>query len=178
MLHLTAGVAPLLIPRSRCNDHRLRPNLSRLHCPLLFIGPVGRTRQCSKPTGVRTGFGRFCYAVKHSTLCDFLGRSAEIPSKQFQIRGFGRIHPAALATLNVWLSQNKVQDTRDSSAFGNFLVLGLILKNVPPSNTKNRMFPWGMCACVCAVVPSILDVTVVDVPAGVTQDFSTFLLRC
>ena len=32
--------------------------------------------------------------------------------------------------------------------------------------------------CVCAVIPFILDVRLVDLPAGVTQDFSsTFLLR-
>ena len=31
---------------------------------------------------------------------------------------------------------------------------------------------------VCVVIPFILDVRLVDVPAGVTQDFSTFLLRC
>ena len=36
-----------------------------------------------------------------------------------------------------------------------------------------------MCVCVCVVFPNILDVRLVDVPAGVTQDFSsTFLLRC
>ena len=37
--------------------------------------------------------------------------------------------------------------------------------------------------CVCVVIPFILDVRLVDAPAGsyrrkVTQDFSTFLLRC
>ena len=32
--------------------------------------------------------------------------------------------------------------------------------------------------CVCVVIPFTLDVRYVDVPAGVTQDFSTFLLRC
>ena len=37
--------------------------------------------------------------------------------------------------------------------------------------------------CVCLLIPFILDVRLVDVrlvdvPAGVTQDFSTFLLRC
>ena len=31
---------------------------------------------------------------------------------------------------------------------------------------------------VCVVIPFILDVRFVDVPARVTQDFSTFLLRC
>ena len=32
---------------------------------------------------------------------------------------------------------------------------------------------------VCVVIPIILDVRLVDVPAGVTQDFSpTFFLRC
>ena len=35
-----------------------------------------------------------------------------------------------------------------------------------------------LCVCVCVVIPFILDVRFVDVPAGVTQDFSTFLLRC
>ena len=30
---------------------------------------------------------------------------------------------------------------------------------------------------MCVVVPFILDVRFVDVPAGATQDFSTFLLR-
>ena len=29
--------------------------------------------------------------------------------------------------------------------------------------------------CVCVVIPFILDVRLVDVPAGVTQDFSTLL---
>ena len=37
--------------------------------------------------------------------------------------------------------------------------------------------------CVCVVIPFILDVRFVDVPAGVTQEeghkyLSTFLLRC
>ena len=32
--------------------------------------------------------------------------------------------------------------------------------------------------CVCVVIPFILDVRFVDVPAGVIQDFSTLLLRC
>ena len=32
--------------------------------------------------------------------------------------------------------------------------------------------------CVWVVIPFILDVRLVDVPVGVTQDFSTFLLRC
>ena len=31
---------------------------------------------------------------------------------------------------------------------------------------------------VCAVIPFILDARLVDTPAGVTHDFSTFLLRC
>ena len=31
---------------------------------------------------------------------------------------------------------------------------------------------------LCVGIPFILDVRLVDVPAGVTQDFSTFLLRC
>ena len=31
---------------------------------------------------------------------------------------------------------------------------------------------------VCVVIPFILDVRLVDAPAGVTQDFSTFLLWC
>ena len=31
---------------------------------------------------------------------------------------------------------------------------------------------------VCVVIPFILDVRLVDVPAGVTQDFYTFLVRC
>ena len=35
-----------------------------------------------------------------------------------------------------------------------------------------------VCACVCVVIPFILDVRLVDAPAGVTQDFSTFLLWC
>ena len=35
------------------------------------------------------------------------------------------------------------------------------------------------CVCVCVFIPFILDVRLVDVPAGVTQDFSSsFLLRC
>ena len=43
---------------------------------------------------------------------------------------------------------------------------------------RPRMF-----VCVCVVIPCILDVRLVDAPAGshrrkVTQDFSTFLLRC
>ena len=33
-------------------------------------------------------------------------------------------------------------------------------------------------SCVCVVIPFILDVCLVDAPAGVTQDFFTFLLRC
>ena len=32
--------------------------------------------------------------------------------------------------------------------------------------------------CMCVVIPFILDVGLVDTSAGVTQDFSTFLLRC
>ena len=32
--------------------------------------------------------------------------------------------------------------------------------------------------CVCVVIPFILNVRLVDAPAGVTQDFSTYLLRC
>ena len=32
--------------------------------------------------------------------------------------------------------------------------------------------------CVCVVIPFIPDVRFVDVPAGVTKDFSTFILRC
>ena len=28
---------------------------------------------------------------------------------------------------------------------------------------------WGVCVCVCVVIPFILDVRFVDVPAGVTQ---------
>ena len=33
--------------------------------------------------------------------------------------------------------------------------------------------------CVCVCIPFIVDVRLVDVPAGVTEDFSsTFLLRC
>ena len=38
-----------------------------------------------------------------------------------------------------------------------------------------------LCGCGCCagvVIPFILDVRLVDAPAGVTQDFSTFLLRC
>ena len=35
-----------------------------------------------------------------------------------------------------------------------------------------------VCVCVCVVIPFILDVRLVDAPAGVTQDLSTFLLRC
>ena len=35
-----------------------------------------------------------------------------------------------------------------------------------------------VCVCVCVVMPFILDVRLVDAPAGVTQDSSTFLLRC
>ena len=40
-----------------------------------------------------------------------------------------------------------------------------------------------VCVCMCVVVPFILDVRFVDVPARVTRekvthDFSTFLLRC
>ena len=32
-------------------------------------------------------------------------------------------------------------------------------------------------ACVCVVISFILDIRLVDGPAGVTQDFSTFFLR-
>ena len=35
-----------------------------------------------------------------------------------------------------------------------------------------------VCVRVCVVIPFILDVRLVDAPAEVTQDFSTFLLRC
>ena len=35
-----------------------------------------------------------------------------------------------------------------------------------------------VCVCVCVVIPFILDVRLVDVPAGVTQGLSTFLLQC
>ena len=35
-----------------------------------------------------------------------------------------------------------------------------------------------VCVCVCVVIPFILDVRSVDVPAGVTKDFFAFLLRC
>ena len=38
--------------------------------------------------------------------------------------------------------------------------------------------PPRVCVCVCIAIPFILDVGFVDVPAGVTQDFSTFILRC
>ena len=31
---------------------------------------------------------------------------------------------------------------------------------------------------MCVVIPFILDDRLADVPAGVTQDFSTFLLQC
>ena len=42
---------------------------------------------------------------------------------------------------------------------------------------------YCVCVCVCVVIPFVLDVRFVDVPAGVTQEeghtgFSTFLLRC
>ena len=33
----------------------------------------------------------------------------------------------------------------------------------------------AVCVRVCVVIPFILDVKHVDVPAGITQDFSTFL---
>ena len=36
----------------------------------------------------------------------------------------------------------------------------------------------GVCVSVRVVIPFILDVRLVDAPAGVTEDFSTFLLRC
>ena len=32
--------------------------------------------------------------------------------------------------------------------------------------------------CVCVIIPFNLDVRLVDAPAGVTQDFSTFHLWC
>ena len=35
-----------------------------------------------------------------------------------------------------------------------------------------------LCVCVCVVIPLILDVRLAGAPAGVTQDFSAFLLRC
>ena len=35
-----------------------------------------------------------------------------------------------------------------------------------------------VCVCVCVVIPFILDVRLVDVPAGVTQDLSAFLVQC
>ena len=35
-----------------------------------------------------------------------------------------------------------------------------------------------VCVCVCVIIPFILDVRLVDAPAGVTQEFSTFMLRC
>ena len=41
--------------------------------------------------------------------------------------------------------------------------------------------PFSLCMereCVCIVILVILDVRLMDVPVGVTQDFSTFLLRC
>ena len=51
---------------------------------------------------------------------------------------------------------------------------------------KNSIWQLGANVhCVCVVIPFILDVRLVDAPAGVTQtggnvtqDFSTFLLRC
>ena len=35
-----------------------------------------------------------------------------------------------------------------------------------------------MCVCVYVAIPFILDVRLMDAPAGVKLDFSTFLLRC
>ena len=50
---------------------------------------------------------------------------------------------------------------------------------VPPPSCYSQVGECVcVCVCVCVVIPFILDVRLVDVPAGVTQDFSTFLLRC
>ena len=46
------------------------------------------------------------------------------------------------------------------------------------SRYQYRLVFAGVRVCVCVVIPFILDVRFVNVPAGVTQDFSsTFLLR-
>ena len=39
-----------------------------------------------------------------------------------------------------------------------------------PRRGKRGKNPVSVCMCVCVVIPSILDVTFVDVPAGVTQE--------
>ena len=55
----------------------------------------------------------------------------------------------------------------------------------PPQSLNGSIVIMIMSVCcmfMCVVIPfildAILDVRLVDAPAGVTQDFSTFLLRC
>ena len=50
---------------------------------------------------------------------------------------------------------------------------------VPRKGTHQPGRGGRVCVIHCVVIPFILDVGLVDAPAGVTQDFSsTFLLRC
>ena len=76
------------------------------------------------------------------------------------------------------------------SAVFTWMLVGGRRARAPPGGVGSRKL-WGklrktfrvvrklrVCLCVCVVIPFILDVRFVDVPAGVTQDFSTSLLRC
>ena len=52
-------------------------------------------------------------------------------------------------------------------------------EHLPDRGENVKTFGWEhrLCVVLCVVIPFILDVRLVDVAAGVTQDFSTFLLR-
>ena len=47
-------------------------------------------------------------------------------------------------------------------------------KNLNPAKPPEQ----SKLCCVCVDIPFILDVRLVDAPAEVTQDLTTFLLRC
>ena len=79
--------------------------------------------------------------------------------------------------LCLWV-QTLLRDSCDLGGIG-WLAAGGIPNSLYLPSARIVSFS-GMCVvCVEYVVVSfILDVRFVDVPAGVAQDFSTFLLRC